>query len=320
MNMFSGLVRWVGPVCVTLLCQSMPVYAQESYRIADGSEVAPLDSFQECDACPEMIVLPLGRFTMGAPLEQSAHLWSLWNKPQEGVTPGWPHEGPMHEVEIDIPIAMGRNEVTREEWMACVAEGGCSHTPDPRIVKFPSGYYVADDPRHPVFDVNYFDMLEYIAWLNRKLGVDAYRLPTEAEWAYAARAGTDTRFAQGDSLTTDQANIGLFYWEGERYVADPDNRPMPVTVDELDAANAWGLRHMAGNLLERTMSCWSERLLGLPTSSAYLAEAQRHATCRRVGKGGRYGSTADYARPANRGRRPEDSPSRRAGFRILREM
>lgn len=148
------------------------------------------------------------------------------------------HEGPEHEVLIDIPIAMGRNEVTREDWSACVAERGCSHVPDPRILKFGGGYYVADDPLHLVFDVSYLDMLEYVAWLNRKVSAQVYRLPTEAEWEYAARAGTHTKFAQGNRLTTEQANIGVFIHGNGRSKANPKNRKMPVTVDELDAANA----------------------------------------------------------------------------------
>ncbi|PWE32346.1 formylglycine-generating enzyme family protein [Maritimibacter sp. 55A14] len=239
-------------------------------------------------------------------------------------------EGPEHEVIIDIPIAMGRNEVTRKEWMVCVTDGGCSHTPDPRILKFGGGYYYADGPRHPVIDVSYLDMQEYVAWLNQKTGTSAYRLPTEAEWEYAARAGTRTRFAQGDTLTLDQANIAIFRHadgseykfreKGERYYSDPNNRKMPVPVDMLDAANAWGLRHMAGNVLEPTMSCWSSTHLGLPTSSAYLAEAKKASGCQHVIKGGSYGRSREYARPANRGSAKETGRSRTTGFRIVREL
>ncbi|MEP3676013.1 formylglycine-generating enzyme family protein [Sulfitobacter sp.] len=302
------------------LSGTVAVAANELYLTTGGQSIAPLETFRDCDACPEMIMLPLGSFMMGAPLEESAFLYSLWAKPKPGVEPGYPHEGPVHEVEIDIPIAMGRNEITREEWVACVSEGGCSHTPDPRILKFGGGYYYADDPRHPVMDVSYLDMLQYVDWLNGKVGADVYRLPTEAEWEYAARAGTQTRFAQGDTLSPEQANIGVFHRQGNRSVADPNNRKMPVTVDELDAANPWGFRHIAGNILERTMSCWTDVHLALATSSSYLADAQKHAACRRVAKGGSLGSGADYARPANRGHGRENRRSPRTGFRILREM
>lgn len=307
-------------IALMLLVGASAATAKEPLILSGDLVVAPLDVFQECDVCPEMIVLPMGSFVMGAPLEQSEAVYLLWNKPKPGEPIGMLSEGPEHEVIIDIPIAMGRNEVTREEWLACVAENGCSHMPDPKILKSGGGYYYVDDPRHPVFDVSYFDMLEYVAWLNHKVGAQVYRLPTEAEWEYAARAGTDTKFAQGDTLTTDQANIGEFHRVDGRSKSDPNNRKTPVAVDELDAANGWGLRHIAGNLLELTLSCWSERHLGLPSSSEYLAEVSKIADCRRTIKGGAYQSSPEYARPANRGSGSETYRSRRTGFRIVREM
>ena len=105
---------------------------------------------------------------------------------------------------------------------------------------------------------------------------------------------------------------------------------MPVPVDMLDAANAWGLRHMAGNVVEKTMSCWSDLQLDLNTSSAYLADAQQAESCGRaiggsivggrVVKGGAFGVSSEYARPANRGFASETSRTTTGGFRIVREM
>ncbi|WP_299155151.1 formylglycine-generating enzyme family protein [uncultured Tateyamaria sp.] len=267
-----------------------------------------------------MIMLPLGNFVMGAPLAQSEYVYRLWNKPEPGQRVGFEHEGPEHKVRIDLPIAMGRNEVTRAEWTACVVDNGCSHIPATKHLKFGGGYFVVDHALHPILNVSYIDALEYIAWLNKRTGLDVYRLPTEAEWEYAARAGSTTKFGQGDVLTRYQANTTIFEWVGERYKSVPDNRRMPVRVDQLDAANAWGLRHMAGNLSEHTLSCWSERHLSLATSSAYLAEAQRISSCRRVSKGGDFASDAEYARPANRGSQSENSRSKMAGFRVVREF
>lgn len=305
---------------LVLASAGWPIAVMADADVATSQPPAPFEVFRDCEVCPEMIVLPLGRFKMGAPLEESAFLYSLWIKPKPGVTPGFDNEGPVHEVEIDIPIAIGRNEITREEWLVCVAEGGCSHTPDARILNSKGEYDIADHPRHPVMAVSYYDMLEYVDWLNGKVGMDVYRLPTEAEWEYAARAGTQTRFAQGETLSPEQANIAVFHWQGNRYVSDPNNRLVPVKVDDLDAANPWGVRHIAGNVLEQTMSCTSKRHLGLASSSAYLAEAQKPSTCNRVSKGGRYRSDADYARPANRGSGKPEKRSNSRGFRILREM
>jgi formylglycine-generating enzyme required for sulfatase activity len=307
-------------VTLASLCVATAGQGEERYALVDGRQVSTLERFQECDVCPEMIVLPSGHFRMGAPLSQSADIHSLIYRTQPGVPHGFAAEGPEHEVEIDLPIAMGRNEVTREEWVACVADSACTHVADPRILQ-PGGTFLnADDPRHPVIDVNYLDMLEYLAWLNWKVGTPAYRLPTEAEWEYAARAGTQTAFAQGDILTRDQANFAVMHIKGGKAVADPKNRKMPVKVDELNAANAWGLRHMSGNVVERTMSCWSERHLALSKQSEYLAEVKYVLNCNRVSKGGSFSSVADLARPAQRGFGRQHISGTASGFRVVREL
>jgi len=306
-------------LATTLLWAATVATAEQRHPFADGRALAPLEMFQECADCPEMIVLPMGSFTMGAPLKESAEFFQRVFNPGPGEPVGWLREGPEHEVVIDIPIAMGRNEVTRAEFLACVADGGCAHTPDPRVLRLKGAVY-ADDPRSPVIDVSYFDMLEYVAWLNLITGTDAYRLPTEPEWEYAARDGADTKFGQGDSLTQEQANFSVLNSYGDRFLFNPYNDFMPVPVDRLDAANAWGLRHMAGNVSEITMTCWSNRQLDLLTSSAYLTEAQQAGSCRRVAKGGAFNGTDHYLRPAYRGGRSEIYGSYTVGFRIVREM
>lgn len=302
--------------CLVLIAAELS--AAETHFTVGEHTVAPLEVFQDCAECPEMIVLPMGKFTMGATLEDSALLARYFPKPKAGEPSVFTQEGPPHEVLIDQPIAMGRNEVTNEEWMACVDDGGCRHTPDPTIiVKFKD--VKADDPRQPVIDVSFYDILEYVAWLNAKVGSDVYRPPTEAEWEYAARAGTSTKFAQGDTLTKEQANFTAFQWVGDRYFSDRNRLGMPISVDKLDAANGWGLRHMSGNVFEWTMSCFSKPHLGLTTSSAYLAVAENETSCRLVIKGGSYTGSKEYARPAYRGSRRENERVRSVGFRVLRE-
>lgn len=176
--------------------------------------------------------------------------------------------------------------------------------------------------------VSYLDAQAYIAWLNLKAGAEVYRLPTEAEWEYAARAGTTTPFAQGESLTADQANFSRAATEHVLGRGDSSavslpklkNRRMPVPVQALDASNVWGVRHMSGNVSEVTLSCWSDQHLGLPTDSAYLRDAQSQGECRRVAKGGDYRWAMDGLRLASRIRPTEDRRESFLGFRVVREL
>ncbi len=303
------------------------VYAE--YVLSDGTEVSPLDVFQECDVCPEMIVLPLGEFTMGGPIGDSINGLVMLDGKLAMVDVEHPaigkDERPLHRVEIDIPIAMARNEITYDQWMACVHDGRCGgYSPNNVILKLNEnrkhvripGY---DD--HPVVNVSYLDAQAYVEWLNEKVGVQAYRLPTEAEWEYAARAGTQTRFAQGDELTSEQAN---FYGRGTerlRGVPRPDllSRMLPVPVDELDAANEWGLRHMSGNVNEQTRSCYTNEYAGWSTSSEWLHQSEVES-CKRVSRGGAFNTGMDSVRVASRGSGSETHRSQYSGFRVVRQM
>jgi formylglycine-generating enzyme required for sulfatase activity len=289
-------------------CLATAAPAQE-WQLTDGTSVAPLDPFRECEGCPEMIALPLASFTMGAPPEQSAGMeWTA--DPAVNPLRARLTEGPVHEVEIDLPIAMGRNEVTVGEWALCVPEGGCSHDPG-RDFRWAGAAIVLTD-RHPVVDISWNDMQEYIAWLNARVGADVYRLPTEAEWEYAARAGTGTVFAQGDTLRPDQARFFTSI--------DQVEPALPASVDALDAANPWGLRHMSGNVRERTLSCWTDRHMLLPRSALHLIAAESIEDCRRVSKGGNFAFGSIFARPGVRGHSGQDTSSSLAGFRLVRAL
>lgn len=299
-------------------------------------ELEPLESFQECDLCPEMIVMPPGSFMMGAIPGESNNPFDFYAPVDaKGFVPRVrgpdeiniiPNEHPRHRVEMDIRYAIARNETTHAEWMACVADGGCSHDPDHRVLTLNG--YVPLGPNHPVINVSYRDALEYVAWLNKQVGEQLYRLPTEAEWEYAARAGTETPFAQGDALTADQANFSRSATENllgrgqQPRVPLPGlvDRDMPVPVDELDAANAWGVRHMSGNVSELTQSCWADEHLRLSSDSAYLANGDAQRSCRRVAKGGAFTTAMDSVRPARRFRPTEDFRVTNIGFRIVREL
>jgi formylglycine-generating enzyme required for sulfatase activity len=324
----TARAKWGLGVCFAglALCAA-PGHADSdlSYQLSTGAVVAPLERFRECDVCPEMIVMPPGVFMMGAIPGESRNPYDFYGEGATGRKRGpdeiniMPSEHPRHRVEIDIPYAMARNEITHREWMHCVDDGACTHKPDHRVLT-PEGYRDLG-PDHPVVNISFLDIQNYADWLNGRVGADVYRLPTEAEWEYAARAGTTTRFAQGSDLTSDQANFSGRATEKLRGIPLPAlvSRDGPVPVGALDAANSWGLRHMSGNVRELTLSCDHHVHLGLPTSSAYLEHTRARRLCERiVAKGGDYGSTMDSLRPARRYRPTIDRRRDFSGFRILR--
>jgi len=322
------------------------------------AQAEPLDVFRDCDVCPEMIELPLGEFVMGAPDSEFRRIVHYTDGKINYATKEDPYipenEGPQNKVAVDIRIAMGVNEVTFDDWMACVHDGGCNgYVPDdragqagadsddirrsiadPRFKRIASEAVIAtvlDNPeqlpiggRYPVNEVSYLDAVAYVEWLNRKLGTTSYRLPTEAEWEYAARAGTSTRFSQGYEPTSDQENFSGANTAIRLQEDRPDLRTLgyPVPVDELDAANPWGLRHMGGNLAEITLSCYSEEVERIPdwdTTSDWL-ENSFGPNCNRVIRGGSYGDSVDMARPASRRDVKEVARLDFIGFRVVKEL
>jgi formylglycine-generating enzyme required for sulfatase activity len=291
------------------------------------AHAVPLDMFRDCDACPEMIELPLGTFIMGAPEDEFRNRMVIVDgkfRQEDAENPMTKtDEGPQHSVAIDIPFAMGRDEVTYDQWMACVDDGGCGgYVPKNTIGRARAGFGVITmGGSHPVIFVSYADIQSYLAWLNEKTGTNSYRLPTEAEWEYAARAGTTTRFAQGENITTDQVNFSGEVSEWVLFEKLPHlfTEGAPVAVERLDAANAWGLRHMSGNVNELTRSCYSEAYAGWHLSSVWLAESQTDQ-CVRVQRGGGYALSMDSFRGAWRVREQQFERSEYTGFRILREL
>lgn len=269
----------------------------------------PFDTFRDCAECPDMIELPLGEFVMGAP-EDEFRRGLVWRDgtffPATSEHPFTKtDEGPQHRVTVDSPFALGRNEVTHGEWMACVDDGGCGGYRGRDFMYNQNGKVIPEVPfnkTHPMLFVSYEDILLYIGWLNDATGTDAYRLPTEAEGGYAARAGTVTRFAQGDNVSDQQVNFSgkmtRAFMADDR--TDLVTRGLPVRVEELEAANAWGLRHMSGNVNEVTRSCYSEKLPGWQTTSRWFDEGQVEI-CRRVNRGGSYVAAIDNSRVAWRG-------------------
>lgn len=320
--------------CIILIFSTIALTMHASRCAAESvlpvsDEMRYFDIFKECIDCPEMIVLPMGDFVMGSPQGESRlniH-WDVGNIRR--VTAEDPYiakqEGPQHSVAIDIEIAIGINEITFGEWKACVEDGGCGGYMPPTFMlvanmgKAPGRFDLSD--RFPVSNVSYNDIQLYLAWLNTKLGMNVYRLPTEVEWEYAARAGTKTPFAQGQEINTSQANFdgdATAEMLGETHTKLL-SRGHPISVDELDADNQWGVRHMSGNLIEMTKSCWTDTHENWSKSSIYLQKSM-DLNCNRVTKGGAFAAAMDYSRLGVRGRVSSDSRSSLLGFRIVREL
>ena len=243
--------------------------------------------FRDCLECPDMATLPVGAFDMGAPPSEQARIAA---------------EGPITRVTFAQPFAIGTREVTFEQWDACVADGGCrAYTPPG-----PWGR-----GKQPVVGVSFEDATSYAAWLSEKTGW-RYRLPSEAEWEYAARAGKQSPFSFGHKLSTSIANYnGNFPYGGAKGV----NRKKPTKVGSF-APNAFGLFDLHGNVWEWTEDCWSANHASAPTNGGAVA-----GDCAsRVLKGGAYNTGGWRLRAAHRIAKNQAAREADNGFRVLREM
>ena len=239
--------------------------------------------FRDCAECPEMIVVPSGSFMMGSPASE------------EGRDD---NEGPRHRVTIREPFAVGVYEVTFAEWDACVEHGACSGDLDD------AGWGRGS---RPAINVSWNDAQNYVAWISGMTG-KKYRLLSEAEWEYVARAGTTTRYYYGNTISLDQANHdppGFGDWYGKTTPVD-HFRP-----------NAFGVHDMHGNAWEWVQDCWNQSYTGAPTNGA----AWERGDCRsRLLRGGSWTNDPKYLRSADRRWSNSDSRSNILGFRIAQSL
>ncbi len=240
-----AIVAFVGALMALALAAylSRDRLKQEIYLLANVRALTaaqeralkPGDSFKECTDCPEMVVAPAGRFTMGSPEGQ-----------------GNDSERPQHQVTIARPFGVAKFEATFDEWDACVAYGDCAQHVSDR--KWGRG-------RRPVINVTWDDAQTYVKWLSRITGKD-YRLLSEAEYEYAARAGTETKYPWGDDIELDGKAMADCWncgsqWDGKQTA--------PVGSF---AANRFGLFDMVGNVWEWTEDCWIGNYQGAPANGS----------------------------------------------------
>ncbi len=216
-------------------------------------------------------------------------------------------EGPQHKVTIAKPFAVGRFAVTFAEWDACVAAGGCGgYKPGD------SGWGRGD---RPVINVSWDDAKAYVAWLSKKTGA-TYRLLSEAEREYAARAGTTTPFWWGSSITPEQANYdgSMAPYKGGGKKGQYRKKTLPVKSFE---PNPWGLYQVHGNVWEWVEDCWNDSYNGAPADGSALDKRrlQQSRFARRL-----LGSDPQILRSAYRFGDTTDDRYNGIGFRVARTL
>ena len=249
---------------------------------------------RECAACPEMVVVPAGDYMMGSP---------------DGEGGREKNEGPVHRVTIAAPLAVGKYEVTFAEWDACVEAGGCAHRP---------GDEGWGRGTRPVINVSWEDAQAYVAWVSRETG-RPYRLLSEGEWEYVARAETTGTYWWDGWFSTGAdhayANYGTdTCCEGKAAGADRWMHTSPVGSFE---ANAFGLVDTAGNVGEWVADCWHDSYRGAPSDGS----ARTNGDCgSRVLRGGSWYDSPRNLRSADRGGDGTGNRSSRVGFRLARTL
>jgi len=258
---------------------------------ASSEQPVPLQVFRDIDApwCPEMVVVPAGRFVMGSPSAEEGHD---------------DDESPQHFVTIAEPFALGRYPVTFDEYDEFAAS---TKRKPPDDAGWGRG-------RRPVINVSWRDARAYVAWLSERTGA-TYRLPSEAEWEYACRAGTSTSFHFGPTISTGEAHFAIASATGPVGIQVAFEITFPVGAFP---ANAFGLHDMHGNVWEWCADVWHDSYEGAPIDvSAWIEGGDQD---RRVLRGGSRGSGWRDLRSASRYKYLTDGWSYYFGFRVARTL
>jgi formylglycine-generating enzyme required for sulfatase activity len=276
---------------LTAAASSAPVPAPAVADSRPEPELRPGVSFRDCSRCPEMTVVPAGGFMMGCASRERGCARA---------------ERPRRRVTFARPFAVGKYAVTFALWDACVSEGGCG------------GYLPSRHgwgrPDRPVINVSRGDAQAFARWLSARTG-KTYRLPTEAEWEYAARAGTTTPYWWGRLITARRANYNGVALTARGTGRQGRNRQKTVSVKAF-RRNPWGLYQVHGNVWEWVQDCWSETYDGAPADGS----ARKAEPCfKHVLRGGSWASGPLKLRSAYRG---WAFPGRSVefGFRVARDL
>ena len=238
--------------------------------------------FRDAPFAPELVVIPAGQFMMGSPEREEGR---------------YDNEGPQHRVTIGQRFAIGRYPVTFDEYDRFCEAKGQKKPEDPGWGR----------GRRPAINVSWDDAQAYIAWLSQETN-RAYRLPSEAEWEYACRAGTTTRYSFGDAITPDNANYAD---SGLGRTSEVGGYP----------ANPWGLHDMHGNIWEWVEDDWHENYRGAPADGSVWKETKTGSGPRLcVLRGGSWGGDSWLCRSAFRVGGGSHYRGYDIGFRVARTL
>lgn len=282
--------------CVEDLDARERLALQHAAAAAAGLPVRFEDRLRDGSPGPALIVVPAGLFHMGSPPEEFGRR---------------AEEGPQQLMFVSRPFAIGRYTVTAEQFERFVRASGWRWRSD----------LIRAQGAHPVMNIRLREAMEFAAWLSEETG-EHYRLPTEAEWEYAARAGSTTAFHFGDTASCREVHFNpSFPYEEAR-----QNRKwfLPRCMPSSGAMevgskppNLWGLHEVHGNVWEFTLSRWTESHVGVDRDAALGTLRKRKWITVR---GGSYFDSALLARSAARRPRVWDELDVNLGFRLLREL
>lgn len=281
---------------------SAPGYESREVTVAHGADgptilevilervVQAIEEFSDALASggqgPEMVVIPAGGFRMGCVSGQDCN----------------DDEFPVHDVTIHQVFAVSKYEVTFDQWDACVTSGGCR------------GYRSDDEGwgrgRFPVINVSWDDAQEYVAWLSQQTG-QTYRLLSETQWEYVARAGSSSAYTWGNTIGPNRANCS----SSSAGCGDQWRNTAPVGSFQ---ANAFGVHDMHGNVSEWVEDCWNDSYVGAPSDGS----AWRSGACgeRRVLRGGSWNGISRTLRSSQRDWYSNGNQYSFVGFRVARTL
>lgn len=331
-----------------ILCLTFGV----SFAVGDEAQSAdlilsPQAILRDCSECPEMVVVPAGRYVIGASDEETLRE----NMYSEGLTAAGSdsrgevvvltreavaaREKPQTKITISQPFAIGRYEVTVDQYATFVEATGHESASSCRVYNEDGSVFIdtegltwrnpgfAQSGSSPVVCINWFDAIAYVSWITEITG-QFYRLPSEAEWEYAARSGTSTARYWGDGVGDAclYANVGdldmadAFDWRNREFSCrDGYTATSPVGRFE---PNQWGLNDVLGNVWEYVSDCWHDTHAGRPVDAS--PRGGDYCDTIRMTKGGSWSHYPWGIRSAVRNRAPLEASYNTTGLRLARDL